>query len=384
MSNRSKVALVYCKDYELDQVRQAVKEGLTLLGGAQQFAKAAEKILIKPNLLVGDSPEKCISPHPMVFQAVLEEFQACGAELSFGDSPGFGSTLAAAKQSQMLPIAEALNVPIADFQNGETVSFHEGRFIKQFNIAKGVLEADGLISLAKMKAHALTRMTGAIKNQFGCIPGMLKAEFHSKLPSANIFSKMLVDLNLYIKPRLYIMDGIMAMEGNGPRNGDPRPMHVLLFSTDPVALDAAVCQMIHLNEALVDPIVYGNEFGLGSSKEIEFIGEPISRFDTPDFVVNRSHGSTSTDLGILTSGLMRNYVTPRPVIMEDKCTKCGRCVQVCPADPKALSWKDGKDHPPVYDYSECIRCYCCQELCPHEAISVQVPLLGRLLHRQTA
>ena len=384
MTESSKVALVYCEDYQQDKVRDAVKQGLNLLGGAAQFVQPGEKILIKPNLLVGDSPDKCISPHPMVFQAVLEEFKACGVQLSFGDSPGFGSAQAAARNAELLPVAEALDVPVADFQNGETVSFLDGKFIKQFTLAKGVLESDGVISLAKMKAHALTRITGAIKNQFGCIPGVLKAEFHSKLPSANVFSKMLVDLNLYIKPRLYIMDGIKAMEGNGPRNGDPRPMHVLIFSTDPVALDATVCKMVNLDEALVDPIVYGNEFGLGNSKDIEYVGEPISRFDTPDFVVNRSTGSTTTDLGFLTSSFVRNYVTPRPVINAELCTKCGRCVKVCPAEPKALSWKNGKELPPVYDYSQCIRCYCCQELCPHEAITVQVPLLGRLIHRQTA
>jgi len=56
------------------------------------------------------------------------------------------------------------------------------------------------------------------------------------MPNKDMFSQMLVDLNLLIEPRLYIMDGIVAMEGNGPRNGTPRPMHVLLFSTDPVAL----------------------------------------------------------------------------------------------------------------------------------------------------
>jgi uncharacterized protein (DUF362 family)/Pyruvate/2-oxoacid:ferredoxin oxidoreductase delta subunit len=384
MNETSKVALVYCEDYELEKVRAAVKQGLNLLGGAAQFVHPGEKILIKPNLLVGESPDRVISPHPMVFQAVLEEFKACGAQLTFGDSPGFGSCQAAARNAGLLPVADALEIPVADFQNGETVSFHEGKFIKQFTLAKGVLEADGLISLAKMKAHALTRITGSIKNQFGCIPGVLKAEFHSKLPSAGAFSKMLVDLNLYIKPRLYIMDGIIAMEGNGPRNGDPRPMHVLLFSTDPVALDAAVCKMVNLDEDLVDPIVYGNEFGLGSSKNIEYVGEPVERFITPDFVVNRSRGSTTTDLGFLTSSFVRNYITPRPVIHAELCTKCGRCVKVCPAEPKALRWANGKEKPPVYDYSHCIRCYCCQELCPHEAITVQVPLLGRLIHRQPA
>jgi uncharacterized protein (DUF362 family)/NAD-dependent dihydropyrimidine dehydrogenase PreA subunit len=351
------------------------------LGGAEQFVQAGEKILIKPNLLVGESPDHCVSPHPTVFRAVLEAFQAAGAKLSYGDSPGFGSTKIAARVAGLLHVAEELNVPIADFQNGDTFSFPDGHLIKQFTIARGVTEADGLISLSKFKTHALTRVTGAIKNQFGCIPGLLKAEFHSRMPNVDMFSKMLVDLNLYLKPRLYIMDGIIAMQGNGPRSGTPTPMHVLLFSTDPVALDAIVCRMIHLDESMVEPIVYGNEFGLGSSQDIEILGDPMEKFDAPNFVVNRQKRATSAKPDAFNNSFMRNYVTPRPVILAEKCIKCGRCVDVCPADPKALSWANGKQQIPVYDYSRCIRCYCCQELCPNEAITVVTPLLGRIIGR---
>ncbi len=381
MNQKSKVVLVYCSAYEQESVNAAVQKGLSLLGGAQQFVQAGEKILIKPNLLLGESPDHCVSPHPTVFRAVLEAFQACGAQLSFGDSPGFGSTKMAARGAGLLHIAEELDVPIADFQNGDTFSFPDGNLIKQFTIARGVTEADGMISLSKFKTHALTRVTGAIKNQFGCIPGILKAEFHSRMPNVEMFSKMLVDLNLYLKPRLYIMDGIMAMQGNGPRSGTPTPMHVLLFSTDPVALDATVCRMIHLDEAMVEPIVYGNQFGLGSSQDVEFLGDPLEKFDNPNFVVNRQKRTTTEKRDAFNNRFMRNNVTPRPVITAEKCIKCGRCVEVCPADPKALSWANGKQQIPVYDYSHCIRCYCCQELCPNEAITVKTPLLGRLIRR---
>jgi Pyruvate/2-oxoacid:ferredoxin oxidoreductase delta subunit len=158
-------------------------------------------------------------------------------------------------------------------------------------------------------------------------------------------------------------------------------MHVLLFSTDPVALDAVVCRMIHLDESMVEPIVYGNEFGLGSSQDIEILGDPIEKFDAPNFVVNRQKRATTAKPDAFNNSFMRNYVTPRPVILAEKCIKCGRCVDVCPADPKALSWANGKQQIPVYDYSHCIRCYCCQELCPNEAITVVTPLLGRIIGR---
>jgi uncharacterized protein (DUF362 family)/NAD-dependent dihydropyrimidine dehydrogenase PreA subunit len=382
MADRSKVALVRCEEYRLEDVREAVRAGLDLLGGVKRFVQPVEKILVKQNTLVGEDPSKCVGPHPMVLQAVIEQFLAAGAAVSFGDSPGFGNPRSAAKAAGYLPMAEDLGATLADFTTPVTRSFPEGNLIKQFTVARGVLDCDGLVSLSKLKAHALTRITGAIKNQFGCVPGMLKSEYHMKLPNGTLFAKMLVDLNLFIKPRLYIMDGIVAMEGNGPRNGTPRPMHVMLFSTDPVALDAAVCRMIHLDEALVEPVVYGNQFGLGSSVDVEYLGEDISRFDCPNFIVNRSPASTTVNSQQGGAGAFaRRYVSPRPVIDAAKCKLCGRCAQVCPADPKALTWDKDSPHPPVYNYANCIRCYCCQELCPHEAISVKVPLLGQVVRR---
>jgi uncharacterized protein (DUF362 family) len=223
MNGSSQVALVRCAEYQPDLVNEAVQRGLELLGGAGKFAAAGEKILLKPNILVGASPENCVSPHPLVFSAIAQEFQKTGARLSFGDSSSVGSPQSNARRSGLLAVAEKMNISLADFSSARVVPFPQGQLINQFEIAEGVLASAGLISISKLKTHALTRMTGAIKNQFGCIPGMRKAEYHSVLPNADLFSKMLVDLNLLLKPRLYIMDGIIAMEGNGPRNGTPRP-----------------------------------------------------------------------------------------------------------------------------------------------------------------
>ncbi len=135
MESNSKVVLVHCDSYDIEPVRAAVSKGLELLGGANQFAQPGEKILIKPNLLVGDPPEKCVTPYPTVFQAVLEQFKETGAQLSFGDLPAVGSTQFAARQAGLLSKAEELGVPVADFQNTRTVSFPDGNLIKQFTLA---------------------------------------------------------------------------------------------------------------------------------------------------------------------------------------------------------------------------------------------------------
>ncbi len=377
----SKVAVVRCESYELEEVRNAVQQGVDLLGGVEQFVQPGEKIVFKPNILEGGDPMKCITPHPVVFEAVLQVFQAVEADYTFGDSPGIGSHKGVARQSGMLKIAEKYGVALAEFTQGKEVSYPAGKLVKKFNIANGVLEADGLISIPKMKTHALARLTGAVKNTFGVVPGVLKAEFHSRMPTAEMFAKMLVDLNQLVKPRLYIMDGVYAMEGNGPRNGTPRKVNVILLSADPVALDTTVAKIMNLDAKKVETCVIGEKWGLGTMTEIEWVGDPVEEFVVEDFNVNRSNMPTTPGLTFLNSGLIKQFFARRPVIEEDKCIRCGRCVNICPAVPdKALQWPDGDmTRAPVYDYSKCIRCYCCQEMCPAEAIVIETPLLGRLI-----
>ena len=376
---KSKVALVRCSSYETGEVRLAVLKGLDLIGGAGCFVKPNEKIVLKVNLLVGEVPEKCVTTHPEVFRAVAEILSAEGAIITYGDSPGFGTTHSAAKKSGIAEVAEEMNIGLADFKDGRDVFFEEGNQNKKFYIANGILDADGVISLPKLKTHALERFTGGIKNQFGCVVGMRKGEFHVKLPDATDFAKMLVDLNSFVAPRLYIMDGIEAMEGNGPRGGTPRAMNVLLFSTDPVAMDATASRLINLNPLFVPTTVIGGDTGVGTYKidEIEIVGDELKDFICMDFNVVRSPVKTLKKNRVIS--FLNDRLISKPVINPEKCTKCGTCVQSCPVEGKAVNWVNG-DHtnPPAYNYKKCIRCYCCQEMCPESAIILKDPVIIKI------
>jgi uncharacterized protein (DUF362 family)/Pyruvate/2-oxoacid:ferredoxin oxidoreductase delta subunit len=376
------VALVRCERYEPQLVRDAVSRALDLLGGAGRFVQPGEQIVLKPNLLVGRAPDRAVTTHPTVFRAVAEILQDHGCRLSYGDSPGFpGSTSSQARRSGLAAEAERLGIPLADFHHGAVVHFPEGDLIKRFTLARGVVDADGLVSLPKMKAHGLTRITGAMKNQFGCIPGMLKAEFHARLPTVDLFSRMLTDLNRLLRPRLFVLDGIIAMEGNGPQSGTPHPMNLIAVSEDPVALDTVFCRLIGLDPTLVGSIVHGRETGLGGGDEVEIVGDPLTSLEDLGFDVNRSPRSTTGGPGRW-SRLARRVVVPRPAVDGARCTRCGTCVTLCPVTPKAIDFERGnRARPPSHRYDRCIRCYCCQELCPEGAIDIHVPALGRLLHR---
>ncbi len=377
---KSKVAVMRCNDYNEERVYDALKSGVALIGGMGLFVKEGEKILVKPNVLFGAVPEENVTTHPSVLNAMLKLLTEERVQISYGDSPAFGKPLAGLKKSGLFEVAERYSVKLGEFEKGRLVQNPEGLAAKEFYIAQAALDADGIISLCKMKTHKFTTITGAIKNQFGCVAGLNKSAFHVKIPNAANFSKMLVDINNFLKPRLFVMDAVIAMEGNGPSGGDAVKMNCLIISNDPVAMDATFCRMIDLEPSSVPTNFYGMESGLGTyiQDETAYFGEPLENFINRKFKVERKPIHIGGFVESFKS--FKNYIIPRPVIDRNKCTKCGTCVDVCPVEGKALNFKNCKKiNPPVYNYNKCIRCYCCQETCPYKAISIQKPFLGRLL-----
>ena len=374
----SKVVLIKCDSYDLNKVKNAINRGIDLLGGINAFVKDGDKILLKPNLLASESAEKSVTTHPIVFEAIISILQEKSKEknikkISYGDSPGIGNGISVAQKSGISEVAQRLKIEYADFDEPVGISFNEGIKEKSFTIAKPITEADTIISLPKLKSHALTVMTGAVKNQFGCIPGFRKAEYHLKLPDFDDFSTMLLDLNKLVSPKLYIMDGIMAMEGNGPRSGNPKKLNVLLLSSDAVALDYVASQIISFDYNSIPTIKMGFKLGFSNKENIEIVGDNIESVKVNDF--KKPHKRIGIGRSLMKLSRFRvikrlfAIMIPKPVIEEGKCVKCGVCVKVCPVTPLALNFnKRGKNFPPEYYYDKCITCYCCQELCPHKAI----------------
>ena len=381
---KSVVVLIPCATYEKENVYRAVTQGISLLGGMNKFVSKEEKILIKPNLLGRADPNKAVTTHPAVFGAVGRLLREHGyAHLSYGDSPGPGSVSVSkvAEGCGILQSAQALDIPLADFMHGIKTPAPDGLICKHFMIAGGVLEADAIINVCKMKTHALERVTGAVKNTYGCVQGFNKGAGHARYPDAIRFARMLADLNKLLKPRLHIMDGIVAMEGNGPSSGTPVEMRVLLFSSDPVALDSVFCRLVNLSQALVPTNVAGEMAGIGVWREddIEILTpdgkitfqQAADLYGKADFQVFR--GSSAKGYMQRLSSLIP-ALRERPVAEPNLCIRCGECVKSCPVDGKAVFLDPKQDKAPRYDYKKCIRCYCCQEMCPAKAISVWRPM----------
>jgi len=203
------------------------------------------------------------------------------------------------------------------------MEYVRGRAARKFEISQGVLDSDAIVNICKMKTHQLERITGAVKNIFGCVHGMNKAAAHTKYPDAESFAQMLVDLNLMLKPRIHIMDGIVAMEGNGPASGNPTSMNVVLISADPVALDATFCRLVDLDPSAVPTVLYGEIYGLGRWKksDIEIVGiGDLDDYCNPDFDVPREKGFAGGKWAFISK---LKVLAKQPVILDDRCIRCG-------------------------------------------------------------
>ena len=373
----SKVVLLKCEEYNLEIIYKKLKWGLDQLGGIENIIPKEKKILLKPNFVVAAKPEEAATTHPVVFEAIAKILLEKKYTITYGDSPGYEKPEKVAIKSGIKAVADKHNIQLVDFVKGKKISYPDGVVCKQFDIANGILETDAIINLPKMKSHAFQRITGAIKNPFGAVIGFNKGAMHSSYNKTEDFAKMIVDLANYLKVDLHIMDGIVAMEGNGPRNGDPVKMNVLLLSTDPVALDTVFCKLVNLDHLLIPTITYGQIFDLGKHENIEIIGDDIEPLINNDFNIDRDPLLTQYKMDL---SFLRKHVLKRPYIVEKDCVTCGICIKVCPLEKKALSFKDNdKTKAPIYDYDKCIRCYCCQEMCPHDVIKVKTPLIGKVL-----
>lgn len=380
--SKSKVIVVPCFEYDEEKVYLSVKRGIDALGGIEQFVNINDKILVKPNFLSPGDNSRAVTTNPTVTKAVLRILNEAGCRnVKYGDSPGHGSCKDVAATAGPLE-SEAYGATLADMSSEVLFPYEDGITCKEFYFTKEVVESDVIINVCKMKTHALERITGAVKNLYGLICGFRKGAGHVKYPNDTIFARMLCDIHRCVNCKLHIMDGIVAMEGNGPGSGTPINMNVLLFSNDPVAMDTVFCYLIDLNPQLVPTNSQGAATGIGNIEEDEI--EIVIAEDTGCVTVSKDElfekfGNAKYDVArqkpkksfLQCFSIVMTKFSKRPYIKKADCVKCGVCVKHCPVPGKAISFANGKDNAPVYDYSKCIRCYCCQEMCPKHAISVR-------------
>ncbi len=379
------VALLKCMEYDVDLIEKKLREGFELLGGHDFLKKLIpmnSKVLLKPNMLSIEGKGSPVITHYAVFEAVVRIIKKYSSNVSFGDSPGFGDSRKAAEKSGLMEVADRYGVSFEDFKEAVHVKLDKSILCKSWDIAKAAYEADVVISLPKLKTHAMAYYTGAVKNQFGCIPGTQKATWHTRMPEANNFCKMLLDLNTAVGTNFAILDGIIAMEGNGPKSGEPHKMNTLIMGNSLTAVDSVAVRLIGYDNPLDTPVLkeaYDSKWGAVLAKDINVLGESLELMKAVNFKLCRTGGNFHF-INPKVSNFIRGIVAPNPTLIEGKCIGCSRCAEVCPEKPVAIEMvKQGNTLNPKWNMKQCIRCFCCQELCPVGAIETTYSTLGKLL-----
>lgn len=378
------VSLRNCNDYEYENIKKSIEMMLDDLGGIEKFVSKNSRVLIKPNLLMKKRPEEATTTHPMVVKVLCEKLLKLNCEVIIGDSPGGPYTVSSLKgiykSSGMKDVADELGVTLNYDISDVKVENDSANALKYMDIITPITEVDHIINICKFKTHGMATFTGGVKNLYGCIAGLKKAEIHYRFPTEELFcEEVLLDICSYVNPTLTIMDGVVGMEGDGPSAGIPRHIGVMLASQSPYALDAVACKIINLNSDRV-PTLRG-AIKRGYIKEdlsdIKVLGVEIEKLIIKDFKIP----STSKDFRLLKSSLPRflhepitKLITPKPVVRHKDCIKCGKCIQACPA--KVMSFNEDKV---TINLDNCIRCYCCHELCPKKAVDIKRNFIFKLI-----
>lgn len=329
---------------------------------------AGTRVLIKPNFLSPAEPEKALTTHPLILRAAAEYCLEKGARVQISDSPATGSFAKVMKKGGYEEVLKGLDVTAKPFE--ETLAVDVGEPFGRIDVAKDAMDADVVINLAKLKTHAMMMLTLGVKNLFGSIVGIQKPEWHLRAGvDRHMFGRLVVSIYEAVGPGYTIIDGILAMEGQGPgKSGTPRHLGVMLAGKDAHAVDHVACLMTGMAPESLETQRNAREMGVYKG-DVHINGD-----------LNILNDFQFPELGSLAMGpeylgrFMRRFVIQQPVANNKVCKLCGECWKYCPA--RAISHTDRGIS---FNTDTCIRCYCCLEVCPHAAIRAKKPLAGKII-----
>ena len=362
------VNIVRCADYA-DALAPAFARLLAESALLEPSAVAGRRVLVKPNLLTDRTPDEAVTTHPAFLRLVIRHLKAAGAHVTVGDSPACAANIRAVlERTGVGAVCAEEGVPFVSFeQEGVRARAVDGF---EFTLAGPVADAELIVSLPKVKSHSLTKLTAAVKNLYGAVPGYDKTTLHRRHPKPDDFGRLIQALWRVLPPTVSLVDGVIGMEGQGPANGRPVALGFLAASADPFALDIALCGILHLKPSSIPYLK-----GLVDLHAPELVGDTVevASFEVP---------VGSYLLSLVPSGLMRvaaRVLWVRPQIDAARCVSCGRCLKACPVN--ALVWPAAQGRGlPVLRRRACVGCACCHEVCPKGAIRMaQSPML-RLAH----
>jgi uncharacterized protein (DUF362 family)/NAD-dependent dihydropyrimidine dehydrogenase PreA subunit len=375
---KAKVAIARVSDYKSDEISAGLKKALALIGGLEKIIKPRSKVFVKINhLSPSSSPDKGIVTHPAFTREVLRLLKEFDLQITVGDdihSRGKDGFLISGYRQ----VCEELGVRLVNLKE---IGFREidcnGRLLRKAYVSPLVLEADYILNLPKLKTHSFTMFTGAVKNMFGIIPQGLRLDYHRTYVRNDVFCQMLIDLFSCAPPQLTIMDGITAMEGEGPSGGNVKKVGLIFASQDAVALDAVATKIVGFDPLDIYTTFHAQErgLGIGAIENIEIVGENIHEVQIKDFKQSAvAINLLRREIPSFLYAYLQAQLKLIPEVSPEKCTACLECVEICPvqaAQPgQSSAW---------IDKNRCIHCMCCHEVCQFQAIELKQLPIGRVI-----
>lgn len=356
------------------------------------------KILLKPNFNSNMNALTGNTTDLRIITCLIQLLQRRGYKnivIAEGTNSGFyRNKIDVASRLKVRMLAERFGVRFLDLNycQGSEIRFVNN---KKAEVAKDCLEADLFINLPKLKMHHEVGISVCLKNMMGCLVGQ-----ESKKKTHYSLARNIVYLNKYLKPHLHIVDGLIAMEGNGPSDGIPVKMDTIIAGTDPYLIDMVCAELVGMNYREVTYLKVAEELGLiteehkGALKKIDI--ETFKRdLLKPDVsfalkVVCNPHlqryfqalrhapglytlcntkfmGNVFVKLGIRQEHFIEEEMDIKKIVFyKNKCQPtCIKCKDYCPL---------GLDVPEVLsrqDYSSCIKCLYCYMVCPAGALELE-------------
>jgi len=283
---KSTIRVQQIPEYRPEAIQAFVEESFRQFGGAEPLFKAGDRVLLKPNLLRAFAPERAVTTHPAVLEAVMKALRDCSVgEIAISDSPAFGSLEAVALKAGYGPLVKRYGARILPLLNPVPLATDEG--VPHLKISADIDRYDRIINLPKVKSHVQMTLTLGIKNLFGLVIGKRKPVLHCLVKNDKVrFGRMLVDIARRVSPCLTLADGIVAMQGNGPAGGTPYRLGVLAAGEDMTALDRVMAEIVGAPLDKVYTLEAARQKGYGhyDLKDIELISEtPLELMRVADF-----------------------------------------------------------------------------------------------------
>jgi uncharacterized protein (DUF362 family) len=283
-------------------LERTIRDGL-IATGLDPLAVRGKRVLLKPNLVEPTRACPQMTTHPAVVVAAAEVFRGWGATVVVGEGPGhMRDTEMALEESGMQAGLDSARLGFDDL-NYSQVGWvkNDGRRskLKGFYFPQQVVEADLIVSMPKMKTHHWVGYTGALKNLYGVIPGVKYGWPKNVLHHAGI-PETIFDINATLPKTVAIVDGIVAMEGDGPILGSAKPMGVLVIGTNSTAVDATLGRMMGFEPSRVGYLqLAADRLGPITENCIEQRGERWQSIAHPFKIIDAPHLQELRAAGVL-------------------------------------------------------------------------------------